>query len=144
MDDLTQQLQSILADPQAMNQIQGMLRTLGGGEQSAPPPAQTGLPDLTALTGLLGGNQNTGQTGGQSGGSGVNTQTLALVGKLAPLLSQVNREDDATRLLRALRPLLGEARQKKVDEAIQILQMLRLLPLLKENGVFSGLLSGLM
>ena len=41
-------------------------------------------------------------------------------------------------------PLLGEARQKKVDEAIQILQMLRLLPLLKESGVFSGLLSGLL
>ena len=40
--------------------------------------------------------------------------------------------------------LLGEARQKKVDEAIQILQMLRLLPLLKESGVFSGLLSGLL
>ena len=48
--------------------------------------------------------------------------------RLGPLLSQANREDDATRLLRALRPLLGEARQKKVDEAIQILQMLRLLP----------------
>ena len=47
-------------------------------------------------------------------------------------------------LLRALRPLLSHARQKKVDEAIRILQMLRLLPLLKESGVFSGLLSGLL
>ena len=44
MDDLTQQLQNILADPQAMNQIQGMLRSLGG-EQSqpkAPEPAGSG------------------------------------------------------------------------------------------------------
>ena len=64
--------------------------------------------------------------------------------RLMPLLSQANREDDATRLLRALRPLLGESRQKKVDEAIRILQMLRLLPLLKDSGVFSGLLSGLL
>lgn len=135
MDDLTQQLQNILADPQAMNQIQGMLRSLGG-EQSQPKAPEPAGPDLSALAGLLGG--------GQSANMGLNTQTLAMVGKLAPLLSQANREDDATRLLRALRPLLGEARQKKVDEAIQILQMLRLLPLLKENGVFSGLLSGLM
>lgn len=139
MDDLTQQLQNILADPQAMNQIQGMLRSLGG-EQSQPKAPEPAGPDLSALAGLLGG----GQSSGQSTNMGLNTQTLAMVGKLAPLLSQANREDDATRLLRALRPLLGEARQKKVDEAIQILQMLRLLPLLKENGVFSGLLSGLM
>ncbi|MGI6255102.1 MAG: hypothetical protein ACOYJZ_05670 [Acutalibacter sp.] len=144
MDDLTQQLQNILGDPQAMNQIQGMLRSLGGGEQTPPPAAPSPGPDLSALAGLLGGNQGGNSGGGQSSPAGVNTQALALVGKLAPLLSQANREDDATRLLRALRPLLGEARQKKVDEAIQILQMLRLLPLLKENGVFSGLLSGLM
>ena len=56
----------------------------------------------------------------------------------------MNQEDDATRLLRALRPLLSQARQKKVDEALKILQMLRLLPLLKESGVLSGLLSGLL
>ena len=60
-----------------------------------------------------------------------------------PLLGQAGREDDSTRLLRALRPLLGPERQKKVDEAMKILQMMRLLPLLKESGVFSGLLSGL-
>ena len=55
----------------------------------------------------------------------------------------MNQEDDSTRLLYALRPLLGAERQKKVDEALKILQMMRLLPLLKESGVFSGLLSGL-
>ncbi len=75
---------------------------------------------------------------------GLNPQALSLMTRLAPLLNRANREDDATRLLRALRPLLSEGRQKKVDEAIQILQMLRLLPLLKESGVFSGLLSGLL
>ena len=68
---------------------------------------------------------------------------LGMLTKLAPLLSQVNQEDDSTRLLYALRPLLGAERQKKVDEALKILQMMRLLPLLKESGVFSGLLSGL-
>ena len=64
--------------------------------------------------------------------------------ELAPLLGQASQEDDATRLLRALRPLLGEARQKKVDEAIKILQLMRLLPLLKESGLFSGLAAGLL
>ena len=64
--------------------------------------------------------------------------------KLAPLLSSVSREDDSTRLLRALRPLLSDSRRRRVDEALKILQMMRMLPLLKESGIFSGLLSGLL
>lgn len=145
MDDLNQQIQNILSDPQAMGQLQGLLRSLGGGQgdnQTQAAPAPSG-PDLSSLLGALGGGapqpaQN------ESSLAGVSPQALSMMTRLMPLLSQANREDDATRLLRALRPLLGEQRQKKVDEAIQILQMLRLLPLLKESGVFSGLLSGLL
>lgn len=145
MDDLNQQIQNILSDPQAMGQLQGLLRSLGGGQGDNQPqatPASSG-PDLSSLLGALGGSapqpaQN------ESSLAGVSPQALSMMTRLMPLLSQANREDDATRLLRALRPLLGEQRQKKVDEAIQILQMLRLLPLLKESGVFSGLLSGLL
>ena len=40
----------------------------------------------------------------------------------------------------ALRPLLGEARQKKLDEASKILKLLHLLPLLKESGVLQNIL----
>ena len=58
----------------------------------------------------------------------------------APLLASANREDDSTRLLAALRPLLGEARQKKLDEASKILKLLHLLPLLKESGVLQNIL----
>ena len=145
MDDLNQQIQNILSDPQAMGQLQGLLRSLGGGQgdnQTQAAPASSG-PDLSSLLGALGGGapqpaQN------ESSLAGVSPQALSMMTRLMPLLSQANREDDATRLLRALRPLLVEQRQKKVDEAIQILQMLRLLPLLKESGVFSGLLSGLL
>ena len=205
MDDLTQQLNQILSDPQSMQQIQGILGSLGmngggGGSgapaaappapaqapapQSAPTPASSGGGfDMSALSGALsslgglgglgsllgnGGGQAAstpasapapvqnplgalgalGGLGGLGGGGsplgGVTPEMLNMVTKLGPLLSQVNQEDDATRLLHALRPLLSEARQKKVDEAMKILQMMRLLPLLKESGVFSGLLSGLL
>ena len=102
------------------------------------------------MLGALGNHQAASSQQSQSqnalaslGGLGSNTQMLGMLTKLAPLLSQVNQEDDSTRLLYALRPLLGAERQKKVDEALKILQMMRLLPLLKESGVFSGLLSGL-
>lgn len=147
MDDLSQQLQSILSDPQTMGRLQGLLNSLGKdqGEASAEPAAPAG-PDLSALLGALGVGQASKpqESAGGTGLMGLNPQALSLMTRLAPLLNRANQEDDATRLLRALRPLLSEGRQKKVDEAIQILQMLRLLPLLKESGVFSGLLSGLL
>lgn len=115
MDDLTKQLQSVLADPQALGQLQGLLQSLGG-EKEPPAPAAPGL----------------------------SPQALSLVARLGPVLSQMNQEDDATRLLLALRPLLSPARQGKVDQAIELLRMLRALPVLKESGAFSGLLTGLL
>lgn len=144
MEDLSQQIQNILLDSQAMGQIQGLLNSLntGGGQESSSAPASSG-PDFSALLGALAGSKPAGDPS-TTALAGLTPQTLSLVGRLGPLLSQAGQEDDATRLLRALRPLLSSARQKKVDEAIRILQMLRLLPLLKESGVFSGLLSGLL
>ena len=106
MEDLGQQLQHMLSDPQSLQQLQGLLRSLGQGTPEAPPPPAT----QTAL--------------GAPGGAGLTPQALGLVTKLPPLL--------------------GEARQKKVDEAIKILQLMRLLPLLKESGLFSGLAAGLL
>ncbi len=149
MEDLSQQIQNILSDPQAMGQIQGLLSSLNSGSGASeaaapePPTAAPAGPDLSSLLGALAGSQPAGNPS-TTALAGLTPQTLSLVSRLGPLLSQAGQEDDATRLLRALRPLLGHARQKKVDEAIRILQMLRLLPLLKESGVFSGLLSGLL
>ncbi len=185
MDDLNQQINQILSDPQSMQQIQSMMNALGltGDSQSNPP--QTGGPQTVGPQ--SGGTQTVGaqtagpQTGGpQTGGfdpsalagmlgslglgnnasppaqqpsavqnplsalGGITPEMLQAVSRIAPLLSQVNREDDSTRLLHALRPLLSPPRQKKLDEAVKILQMMRLLPLLKDSGLFSGLLSGLM
>lgn len=56
MDDLTQQLQQVLSDPQTMGQLQGLLSSLGGQEEK-PAPAPSGGPDLSALLGALGGGQ---------------------------------------------------------------------------------------
>ena len=139
MDDLTQQLQQILADPQSMQQIQQMMGSLNLGgdaapaQQPTPPQAAPVLspapPAQNNLLGALGG---------------ITPEALQTMTKLAPLLQQTRQEDDATRLLRALRPMLSEPRQGKLDEAIKILQMMRLLPLLRESGLLSGMFSGLL
>lgn len=152
MDDLSQQLNQILSDPQSMQQIQGMMSALGLGNNTSSgstSPAAPPEPDPSALAGILsalggGSNSSASAPPPQNPLGGVTPELLQTVTRLAPLLSQVNREDDSTRLLQALRPLLSEKRRKKLDEAIKILQMMRLMPLLKDSGLFSGLLSGLL
>lgn len=142
MDGLEQQLSQILSDPNSMKQLQGMISSLGlgGGEgqqsgKPAPPPApaQTG-PDLSALGGILGalgGGQPAPKPAPQAAPG---PDALGMAAKLVPIMSRLNREDDSTRLLMALRPLLGEERRRKIDEAIKILQLMRLLPLLRDMG----------
>ncbi|MBQ8304053.1 MAG: hypothetical protein IJX79_03805 [Clostridia bacterium] len=48
-------------------------------------------------------------------------------------------EDNRTRLLLALKPILSEERAKRVDGAVKLLKLIQLLPLLKETDLFSSL-----
>ncbi len=162
MDDLTGKLNEILSNPQAMEQVNALAGMLGLGSdaaasggasssvpasepssQSNPPSALGNLGNLSnaasslgglgALGGLFGGNP-----GGNSGSNplaGMNGEMMQAMIKLLPLLNSFQQEDDNTRLLHALRPLLGGERKKKLDEAVKIMQMLRLLPLLKNQGI---------
>ena len=129
MEDLAAAVQSILNDPQSMAQLQGVMNSLGMNPPQAPAPAPPPVQQKPAAAPL----------------NLLNTLTnsdpmTAMLLRAAPLLASANREDDSTRLLAALRPLLGEARQKKLDEASKILKLLHLLPLLKESGVLQNIL----
>ncbi len=48
-------------------------------------------------------------------------------------------EDNRTRLLLALKPILSEERARRVDGAVKLLKLVQLLPLLKETDLFSAL-----
>ena len=124
MDALSDTIQSLLQDPQSMAQIQSLAQSLGLSDAAGGKP-EPGLPAAV----LPAAGQNAPEQ-----------QMMAALMKAAPLLSAANREDDAARLLAALRPLLNEARQKKLDEAGRILKLLRLLPLLRESGILQNIL----
>lgn len=53
---------------------------------------------------------------------------------LATVAGQLNHEDDRTKFISALKPLLSEDRRKKADEAMRFLRLMDTLPLLK--GLF--------
>ena len=128
-------------------------------------PKAAGL-DLGALLGAMGGEEGggvdfaslVGMLGGLGGSPGGGREERGreprdpLPGREAPgpdpaLLSTLSRAmaalrepDRNIRLLRALRPYLEPERQRKVDEAVKILHLMKLAPLLQESGLRSGLL----
>lgn len=64
----------------------------------------------------------------------------SMLGNLGKLSSALSHDDERTALIRALKPMLSEPRQQKADEAIKILKLLQLLPLLRDSGLLKGLL----
>lgn len=148
MDDLSGKINELLSNPAALAQIQSLAASLGlggsgesggngggggsfqgstpGGASAPSADGESGL--LSALSGLLGQQKEPSAAAG-----GELAQSLL---RMAPLLGSLREETPGTQLLRALRPLLSPARQERLDQAIRLLQLTRVLPLLKNSGLF--------
>lgn len=122
MEDMASALGSILNNPQAMQQIMGLASQLGlgnpGPAEAPPPPPPPPAPD--PLGGL----------------------DLGAIAKIAGVLGSMNTRDQNVDLLLALKPHFGEKRRKKVDDAIRVMQLVRMLPQLREAGLFNLFDSG--
>lgn len=121
MDDLTSKLSEFLKNPESLEKIKNFASMLGTeGEPeipiSRPAPQQ--------------------EKGNPPSAPQMDPEILGAVMKMAPTLSRLKQEDDSTRLLRALRPFLGDERKKKLDEAIRLMQLVRMAPLFKSSGLF--------
>lgn len=137
MSELEEKLESILGNPQAMAQIMSLAQSLNKSGPAAPPgeaaqpqpqePADAGTqPAAPAAAPVL-----PPAPAGDGGGLG------SLLGGLDPnmlsaaagLLGQFNSGDDDRRvaLLTALRPFVREQRYARLDKAIQIARLSRLI-----------------
>ncbi|MEE0859452.1 MAG: hypothetical protein U0M12_08320 [Acutalibacteraceae bacterium] len=112
MDDITGKISQLLSDPQAMEQIMSLKNLLIPDEKE---DEHTQTVEETKPLLPLGADD-----------------TMKTVMRLMPLLSDIKQEDDTTRLLRALRPFLSEERRCKLDEATKILQIMKILPVIKQ------------
>ena len=61
-----------------------------------------------------------------------NSDTVSQLMKFLPVISDMNKDDDTTRLLKALKPFLSEERRSKLDEATRILRLMKLLPVIRQ------------
>ncbi|MCI8817443.1 MAG: hypothetical protein HFF16_09575 [Angelakisella sp.] len=94
----------------------GLLGGIGGGEEKPPPPPAPR---------------------GDGGGMPFDP---AMLSTLSRAMAALREPDRNILLLQALRPFLEPERQKRVDEAVKLLHLMRLAPLLQESGLLSGLL----
>ena len=96
----------------------GMLGGIAGGGEEKPPPPPGPAPEA-------------------AGGLPFDP---ALLSTLSRAMKALREPDRNIQLLQALRPFLEPERQKKVDEAVKILHLMRLAPLIQESGVLGDLL----
>lgn len=123
MDELTERLMNLLASKENMDKIKNLSGLLLEGKEEQED--QSKEPNSSAESEETPKANDT-----------ASLEMLQTIVKLMPLLASVNKEDDSTRLLQALRPHLSEHRQAKLDKSIKMLQMLKFLPVLKSQGLF--------
>lgn len=76
--------------------------------------------------------------GGDSAGdifSGLGMPDLSQLASLAPVLQAFNSHDERLDFINALKPLLSEERRHKADEAMKLVRLMSVLPLLRERGI---------
>lgn len=61
-----------------------------------------------------------------------------MLGKISGMMNLLNgnSNDERCALISALKPLLSEERRHKADEAIKMVQIMELIPKLREQGIF--------
>lgn len=114
MSELEDKLGAILSNQDAMNQIMALAQSLGkGSAPDQPPPAQEA------------------QTQTQDGGDllsalgGLDPRLISMAMRLAGEYNSNN--DSRAALLEALRPFVKEERYAKLDKAIQISKLTRVI-----------------
>ncbi len=149
MDDLASMITQFLSSEEGMNQLRSVSAALGipdptaaapqAGQNSfnnfVPPPVNNGGAPAGGGIPFFSSQASSSQAGAPS----LDLNTIMLMQRA---ISALNQDDQNTELLRALKPHFSEERAKKVDDAFRILQLIRLLPLGKDLGLFNRLKGG--
>ncbi|HCB95039.1 hypothetical protein [Ruminococcus sp. YE282] len=119
MSEIEDKINQILSNPEALKQVQSLGKQLGlSGFEPPPPPKPSTVPS------------------GLSNSNAISDDMLSTITRIAPIMQQMKNEDDTTRLLYALKPFLSGDKQKKLENAEKMIKFIRIIPYLKDNGLF--------
>ena len=120
MDDLSELINTISSDPQSMNKLKMLAEgLLSGGDFPQPPP-----------------NANTPPCKPDQPDPGFNFSAEDM-GQMMKIMKAVtsNERDERTALLISLKPYLSEKRREKVDSAVKLLKLARVLPFISGGNL---------
>lgn len=132
MDELASKLNDLLGSSDGMDKIRNLANMLGASGQSQEPQQEARQPEARQTD----SRQESPLAGLGSLIPEGDGDLMRMLMKMAPLMAHFRQEDDSTRLLHCLRPFLSEPKQKKLDEAVKLLQFIRVIPFLKDSGLF--------
>ena len=123
MNDLTDKITSMLNDPESMETIRNIAASFMGENDDAPKsePRQS--------------EKSGGGFDPSSLMSGMTPDQLSGMMKIMTALNS-NKDDDRTALLMALRPHLSAKRQMRLDRAVKLLKIAKIMPAVTESGLF--------
>lgn len=129
MPDLSEQLSAILQNPEAQQNIRNLLSSLQQSDSSSNQQKPENEPsfDLSSFF------QQNRPPNPEPPMPNIDINMLM---KLQGIFSKMSCSDRNINLLLALKPHLKEP--KKIDNAINILRLLSVLPALGESGIFGG------
>lgn len=105
---------------------------LDGIENIINSMSQKDIEDLSAIASqLFSGDSNNQSAKQEAPSDGIDFETVT---KIASVLGKISSQpkDPGCELLTALKPMLSPERRHKADEAIKMMQLLSLLPLIKD------------
>ena len=163
MDDLSATIGAILNDPQKMEQLRSVAQSLGiNAPLAQSPPAAQDLPqtggggfDPAAFASMLQGiSAATGGVGSQpqpqpqqqappqesaAANSLFGGLNFGAFSTISDVMKEYNKKDKNTDLLRSLKPHFSETRATRVDDAIKLVQLVRVWPVIRDSGLLSNL-----
>lgn len=154
MQDIMAKLQEILSTKEGQNQLNNIASMLNQNQpenQAASEQPQSQGFDMSSIASLLGGLQSGQQQTGPSqsvsedqsqsnGDNPLGNIDMNMILTLQKAMSGMNVNDKNSQLLKALKPHFNEKRQAKVDQAMTIMRLISMLPLLKDSGILKGIL----
>ncbi len=149
-EDMGEKIARLLSSPEGMAKIRSAMAAFGGempdlpgtapaaaAPPASPPAAPASPPAAPASPPAAPAPSTVAPPHRESPADGGLPDAAALT-RLLPLLGSLNKDDDDTRLLQALRPYLHGEREQRLDEAVKLLRLSHLLPLLQTQGILGG------
>lgn len=111
MPELQDTINQIMSNPEAMRQVQSLGEKLGLGGSAPKPPAPPPA-------------------------DGTSAEMMSALTRLAPMMSAAQPNDETAALLNALQPFLSGQKLERLQSARRLMQLVRMIPLLKNSGLF--------